>query len=79
VRDVLQHSPPHGYGLHRLGNQDCLNETFGSAVHLGQHGGADVFELIPALAGRLRYVHVTSEPPDDADPPPLGPDPRARS
>jgi sugar phosphate isomerase/epimerase len=36
-------------------------------------GGADVFELIPALAGRLRYVHVTNEPPDDDDPPPLGP------
>jgi sugar phosphate isomerase/epimerase len=36
-------------------------------------GGADVFELIPALAGRLRYVHVTNEPPDDDDPSPLGP------
>jgi sugar phosphate isomerase/epimerase len=36
-------------------------------------GGADVFELIPALAGRLRFVHVTNEPPDADDPPPLGP------
>jgi sugar phosphate isomerase/epimerase len=36
-------------------------------------GGADVFELIPALAGRLRFVHVTNEPPDDDDPDPLGP------
>lgn len=35
-------------------------------------GGADVFELIPALAGRLRFLHVTNEPPDADDPPPLG-------
>jgi len=37
-------------------------------------GGADVFELIPRLAGRIRFLHVKNEPPDDDDPPPLGTD-----
>jgi sugar phosphate isomerase/epimerase len=35
-------------------------------------GGADVFGLIPRLAGRLRFLHVTNEPPDADDPPVLG-------
>jgi sugar phosphate isomerase/epimerase len=37
-------------------------------------GGADVFELIPRLADRVRFLHVKNEPPDDDDPPPLGVD-----
>jgi sugar phosphate isomerase/epimerase len=36
-------------------------------------GGADVFELIGRLGSRVRFLHVTNEPPDDGDPPPLGP------
>jgi sugar phosphate isomerase/epimerase len=36
-------------------------------------GGADVFELLPRLAGRVRFLHVKNEPPDD-DPPVLGVD-----
>lgn len=36
-------------------------------------GGADVFELIPRLGSRVRFLHVTNEPPDEDDPPPLGP------
>lgn len=35
-------------------------------------GGADVFELIPRRATRVRYLHVNDEPPEDGDPPPLG-------
>jgi sugar phosphate isomerase/epimerase len=37
-------------------------------------GGADVFELLPRLAGRVRFLHVKNEPPDDDDPPVLGVD-----
>jgi len=37
-------------------------------------GGADVFELIPRLGSRVRFLHVTNEPPDEDDPPPRGPD-----
>jgi sugar phosphate isomerase/epimerase len=37
-------------------------------------GGADVFELLPRLAGRVRFLHVKNEPPDDDDPPILGVD-----
>jgi sugar phosphate isomerase/epimerase len=37
-------------------------------------GGADVFELLPRLAGRIRFLHVKNEPPDDDDPPILGVD-----
>jgi sugar phosphate isomerase/epimerase len=36
-------------------------------------GGADVFELVPRLGSRVRFLHVTNEPPDDDDPTPLGP------
>jgi sugar phosphate isomerase/epimerase len=43
-------------------------------THWASVGGADVFELIPRLAGRLHYLHVTNEPPDDDDPPALGTD-----
>jgi sugar phosphate isomerase/epimerase len=37
-------------------------------------GGADVFELLPRLAERIRFLHVKNEPPDDDDPPILGVD-----
>lgn len=37
-------------------------------------GGADVFELLPRLGGRVRFLHVKNEPPDDDDPPILGVD-----
>jgi len=37
-------------------------------------GGADVFELVPRLGGRVRFLHVKNEPPDDDDPPILGVD-----
>jgi sugar phosphate isomerase/epimerase len=37
-------------------------------------GGADVFELIPRLADRIRFLHVKNEPPDADDPPLLGVD-----
>jgi sugar phosphate isomerase/epimerase len=37
-------------------------------------GGADVFELLPRLADRIRFLHVKNEPPDDDDPPILGVD-----
>jgi sugar phosphate isomerase/epimerase len=43
-------------------------------THWAAVGGADVFELLPRLAGRIRYLHVTNEPPDDDDPPTLGVD-----
>jgi sugar phosphate isomerase/epimerase len=32
-------------------------------------GGADVFELLPRLRDRVRFLHVTNEPPDPEDPP----------
>ena len=35
-------------------------------------GGADVFELIPRFADRVRYIHVNNEPPEADDPPTLG-------
>ena len=41
---------------------------------LGRLGGADVFELVPRLGDRIRFLHVTNEPPDDDDPPILGVD-----
>jgi sugar phosphate isomerase/epimerase len=37
-------------------------------------GGADVFELLPRLRDRVRFLHVKNEPPDAGDPPPLGVD-----
>jgi sugar phosphate isomerase/epimerase len=43
-------------------------------THWASVGGADVFSLLPALAGRVRYLHLTNEPPDDDDPPTLGVD-----
>ena len=35
-------------------------------------GGADVFELLPRLADRIRAVHVNDEEPEPDDPPTLG-------
>ena len=35
-------------------------------------GGADVFELLPRLSSRIRYVHVNDEEPEPDDPPTLG-------
>lgn len=35
-------------------------------------GGADVFELLPRLATRIRAVHVNDEEPEPDDPPTLG-------
>ena len=43
-------------------------------THWASVGGADVFELLPRLAGRIGFLHVTNEPPDDDDPPPAGTD-----
>lgn len=43
-------------------------------THWASTGGADVFELLPRLAGRIGFLHVTNEPPDDDDPPVLGVD-----
>lgn len=37
-------------------------------------GGADVFELIPRIGDRIRFLHVKNEPPDPDDPAPLGVD-----
>lgn len=37
-------------------------------------GGADVFELLPRLADRVRFLHVQNEPRDESDPPVLGVD-----
>jgi sugar phosphate isomerase/epimerase len=37
-------------------------------------GGADVFELLPRLRNRVRFLHVKNEPPDAGDPPLLGVD-----
>jgi sugar phosphate isomerase/epimerase len=43
-------------------------------THWASVGGGDVFELIPRLASRIDFLHVTNEPPDDDDPPVLGVD-----
>jgi sugar phosphate isomerase/epimerase len=43
-------------------------------THWAAVGGADVFELLPRLAGRIRFLHVTNEPPDADDPPVRGVD-----
>lgn len=37
-------------------------------------GGADVFELLPRYADRIRYLHLKNEPPDEDDPPLQGVD-----
>lgn len=37
-------------------------------------GGADVFELLPRLGKRVRFLHVKTEPPNPPDRPMLGPD-----
>jgi sugar phosphate isomerase/epimerase len=37
-------------------------------THWASAGGGDVFELLPRLAGRIGFLHVTNEPPDDDDP-----------
>lgn len=37
-------------------------------THWASVGGADVFELIPWLGRRVRFLHVTNEPPDPDDP-----------
>jgi sugar phosphate isomerase/epimerase len=37
-------------------------------------GGGDVFEILPRLRDRIRFLHVKNEPPDPGDPPPLGVD-----
>ena len=43
-------------------------------THWASVGGADVFELLPRLGGRVGFLHVTNEPPDDDDPPVMGVD-----
>lgn len=43
-------------------------------THWASVGGGDVFELVPRLADRIEFLHVTNEPPDDDDPPVLGTD-----
>jgi sugar phosphate isomerase/epimerase len=43
-------------------------------THWASVGGGDVFALIPRLADRIGFLHVTNEPPDDDDPPVLGED-----
>jgi sugar phosphate isomerase/epimerase len=43
-------------------------------THWASVGGADVFELLPRLGDRIRFLHVTNEPPDDDDPPVQGVD-----
>jgi sugar phosphate isomerase/epimerase len=37
-------------------------------------GGGDVFEILPRLGARVRFLHVKNEPPDADDPPMLGVD-----
>jgi sugar phosphate isomerase/epimerase len=37
-------------------------------------GGGDVFEILPRLRERIRFLHVKNEPPDVDDPAPLGAD-----
>ena len=55
---------------------DALDESVLLEVdtHWASVGGADVFELLPRLGDRIRFLHVTNEPPDDDDPPTLGVD-----
>jgi sugar phosphate isomerase/epimerase len=54
---------------------DALDESVGLEVdtHWASVGGADVLALLPRLGDRVRFLHVTNEPPDD-DPPVLGVD-----
>jgi sugar phosphate isomerase/epimerase len=44
-------------------------DTFWASV-----GGGDVFELLPRLKDRVRFLHVKNEPPDEEDLPLLGVD-----
>ncbi|MGH3164544.1 MAG: sugar phosphate isomerase/epimerase family protein [Trebonia sp.] len=55
---------------------DALEESVVLEVdtHWASVGGADVFELLPRLGDRVRFLHVTNEPSDDDDPPVLGVD-----
>jgi sugar phosphate isomerase/epimerase len=55
---------------------DALDESVVLEVdtHWASVGGADVFELLPRLGHRIRFLHVTNEPPDDDDPPVQGVD-----
>ena len=55
---------------------DALDESIVLEVdtHWASVGGADVFELLPRLGDRVRFLHVTNEPPDDDDPPVTGVD-----
>lgn len=55
---------------------DALDENVVLEVdtHWASVGGADVFELLPRLGRRVRFLHVTNEPPDSGDPPVLGVD-----
>jgi sugar phosphate isomerase/epimerase len=55
---------------------DALDESIVLEVdtHWASVGGADVFELLPRLGDRVRFLHVTNEPPDDDDPPVMGVD-----
>lgn len=43
-------------------------------IYWASVGGADVFELIPRIGDRIRYLHVKNEPPDQHDPPLQGVD-----
>jgi sugar phosphate isomerase/epimerase len=43
-------------------------------THWASIGGADVFELLPRLGSRARFLHVTNEPPDEEDLPVRGVD-----
>lgn len=43
-------------------------------THWASVGGGDVFDLLTRLGGRIGFLHVTNEPPDEDDPPPAGPD-----
>jgi sugar phosphate isomerase/epimerase len=53
---------------------DALDDSVVLEVdtHWASVGGADVFELLPRLASRVSFLHVTNEPPDGDDPPALG-------
>jgi sugar phosphate isomerase/epimerase len=55
---------------------DALDESVVLEVdtHWASIGGADVFELLPRLGDRVRFLHVTNEPADDDDPPVMGVD-----
>jgi sugar phosphate isomerase/epimerase len=55
---------------------DALDESVVLEVdtHWASVGGADVFELLPRLGDRVRFLHVTNEPADDDDPPVMGVD-----